>query len=276
MFLTKKDNIFIYTISAAWALLGVLWFALIYEPDANGNILTSTAFLHLLWFAVAIINIPISRYSRGAAKLIRIADKLIRRDLDPESFIKIFESYMSDSLCVVKKPHFEVWRKAIEAYYYSGQLDDALDLADKLIPAVRGQKRKRIVLVKASLLYNCGRVEEADALVDAVKKGRLGLFAKTALVSVLEGNRSFAVGDFARAEDFARKTLLRIPAGYQLYALGWHMMLGKICKATKRPEEARMHLEFCVKNGGKTAYVSQALELINELAKTKMGDGQLS
>ncbi|MBR5773899.1 MAG: hypothetical protein IKY44_03505 [Clostridia bacterium] len=209
----------------------------------------------------------IGRYAEGKAKLINHANKLVHNELRPAEFIRLYEQARDCPDNVVSEPDFDVLRLLVLAYDALGETEQVLDTLEQILAIAPAGMRPMAIILKASVLYEMGSTEEAEALYAEVVNMELNFVTRPVMEALVKLDRAMALGDFVTAEAYCRQSLQRksFPKNTPLSILYTNFNLAKICLKTNRPEEAREYLQYCIENGGETAIKSKAADRLREI-----------
>lgn len=266
MFLTKKSLKKIRLLTVAYLILGVICFAFYAVFTSLFIECNFLLILGIISWAFGAVFCATGRYAEGKAKLLNMGNKLVLRELRPAEFVRLYEQARDCTNNVVSKPDFDVLQMVSMAYDAMGDTERELETLDQMFLIADDKKKTRVKLLKASVLYSVGRLSEADKLYNEALNEKMDLLAQTTLDAVIKGDRAMALGDFATAEAYhkqmlARTTIKNIP----LSVLVIHFSLATIYYKTERFDEAKIHLDYCVKNGGETGMKSAAADMLNNL-----------
>ena len=164
MLLTKKNIAKIAFMAILYFLLGSFSFAAgiyFYSLGVHGNdLFIIGAVVYALCPLVALWG----RYAEGTAKMLNRYNKLVGQQLKPAEFIKEYEDLKASPELVVCKPGYNLLGCLCAAYECLNEHERALEIADEAI-SVAGKKKPRAMLLKVSLLFSCGKTEEAESLL---------------------------------------------------------------------------------------------------------------
>ena len=265
MFLTRKAQNAINWLTVAYCVLGALFLMLAGLSSWDDD---SWALVRVGIFAIAfgVILRPVMRYSLGTNKLLLSANKLVYKQLRPAEFIRLYTQKRDCPDNVVAKPDFSVLNLLTVAYDVLDDSEHALQTLEQMLSIAPEKKKAHAMLLKASLLYDQGRLEEAERLYREVRNRKTDALTKATADVVLKTDRAMAMGDYATAEDYFRQMLAQaFPKHPPLSLLTAYYHLGKLCALTNRPEEAKEHLTYCIENGGETAMKTKAAALLSAL-----------
>lgn len=232
------------------------------------NVITTPLFvLGGITCLLSVIVFYTGRYVEGEAKLINLGNKLVRRDLKPASFIKEYEAIKNSPDLVINKPSMAVLQLVIIAYDIMGDTEKALSTADEMILTAEDKKKNFARLFKTSILYSCGRVEEAEALFTELRKEKLDMVSTALADAILKCDRAMVMGDYKTVEVSRLKSLeQKFPKPDSLSLLLIHYTLGEVYEKTGENEKAVFHYKYAAKNGGETSIKISAEERLTVLA----------
>ena len=207
------------------------------------------------------------RYTEGKGKLLINGNKLINNELRPAEFIRAYEEARDCPDNVVSKPDFDILSLVTAAYGSLDENEKALETIEQMIAAVPEKKKAHAQLLKAAVLFDMGKTEEAEELFNRVQSEKLNLITKGMADTILKSDRARAMGDYKTAENYYNQVLTRtFPKNTPLSLVATHYNLADIYCRTDRTCEAKTHLEYCVQNGGETAIKKDAEEKLKVLS----------
>ena len=149
----------------------------------------------------------------------------------------------------------------LTAYSALGDKENELKTVDELYSFAPAEKKTLAKLCKCSVLYGCGRTEEAEEIIKQIQSEKLDMMSKSFLDLLLNTDRAMALGDYNAAElCYRQKLQTKFPKPTPLALVVFHLELAEICYKTDRIEEAKEHYIYCVENGGRTVYKAKAKE----------------
>lgn len=270
MFFTKKSIFKILALISLYFLLGVacgIGYRALLIIDISVPFLNK---LSLFAYSMCIPIFLIGRSAEGKGILLNAGNKLVRNELRPADFIDLYNSVKNDTNLVIANPRIEVLQQVLLAYDLLDDREMALATVEEMI-TVAGEKKKAVAtILKASLLYSHGRVEEAEALFELAQKMKLNAMANMLMDAVLKGDRAKAIGDYAVAEAYNLKVLERkFPPLANSEKLITHYVLGEIYEKLQENEKAIFHFQYCLMNGGETTIRKDALKKLEELKRDR-------
>lgn len=207
----------------------------------------------------------IGRYAEGKAKLLNLGSKLVLQQLRPAEFVRLYEQTRDCRDNVVSEPDFDVLNILMTAYDSMGETDKSLEVLEQMLSAFDGSKQARAKLLKSSVLFDMGKIEEAEKLYSEVLNSKTDIITKSMLDDVMKMERALALEDFTTAEVKLKTSLENSRYNkFPLMVLYLRMDLGKIYCKTNRFEQAKECLEYCMENSGETSIRAQAEKLIKE------------
>ncbi len=253
MILTKNSMVKIWVLFALFFLIGSLGIPAMLtqnEPITAGNIIY-VGIAYLLGVGTFLLG----RYAEGTANWVNLGNKLVMKELRPEDFLFEYETLKKRKDVVTFKPKAEILRLVALAYKTAGQDEKALETVEEMIRVSPPKKQAIALFNKVSLLFETGRIEEAETLFRGIQKQPLSLTAKGLADCILRGDRAVATGDYATAEIFWLQQL-SVNKAFQtpLSVVACHAKLGAIYEKNGRLEEALEQYRYCNENGGKTKY----------------------
>ena len=261
MFLNKKalTKIWLlvggYLLVATFCFLNGIVFA-IFEMEC-----TIFFILGSLCLVLTPLFYKLGRYAEGKGKLISKGNRLVFHQLRPAEFIRLYEEKRNDPGNVISKPDYDVLQLLLTAYDAQGDKNRALETVEQMITIAPAKKINVAKLLKASLLFDSGRFDEAEAIYRDVVNGKMDIMSKALADAVMKSDRALALGDDTTAESFSRQALTQtFPKPTPLSMLSAHYHLAGICYRTGRMEEAQEHRKYCIENGGETAIQQDALK----------------
>ena len=265
MFLTKKSIVKI-------ALMAILYFLIGSVSIAFGVCFNSLGLYDSSFFVIGIILYLIcplivlwGRYSEGVGKVVARFNKLVRRELKPAEFIKEYKELKALPDLVVCKPGFMLLSCLFAAYTSLGDNKKALSVAEEAI-SVAGKKKSCALLLKASLLYSCDRVEEAERILKEVESSKLD-FASQGLVDMIrKSDRAMAVGDY---DTVINTSLDRLEQKFlkadNLAQVALHHVIAEAYEKLGDTKNALTYYRYCAEHGGETAYKATAASALERL-----------
>lgn len=267
MFLTKKSLRKIRLIVGAFCVEALVCFAIF-------GVFT---YLEIESFALAIIGViclllaavfrAIGRFAEGKAKLLAEGNKLVLYELHPKIFIQMYNEARDCPDNVISKPDYDVLRVLSAAYDSCGDSNGALEVIEQMISIAKEKKKPQAKLLKAAVLFDMGKTEEANLLYSEVTSGKMDVMAKMIADVVMKSDRAIAMGDFTVAEAYFNDRLTKksFPKPNPLEVLTDHFAMAEIYCKTERMEQAKPHLEYCVKNGGETDIKTTAEDMLSSM-----------
>ena len=89
-------------------------------------------------------------------------NKLVYQELCPAEFIRLYEEKRDSSENVISKPAFEVLSLVVTAYDVLGDTEHELETIDEMFSIASEKKKPLVNLLKAAVLFNIGKIEEAE------------------------------------------------------------------------------------------------------------------
>lgn len=266
MFLSRKALEKIRFLAGAYFLLGVLClvaFAVFQSLQAGGMVLL---LLGVICFVCGFLSYMAGRYTEGKGNLINSGNKLVFHELRPGEFIRIYEEKRDYPDNVISTPDYDVLQLLVTAYDALGDPDSALEVLEQMGAIAPEKKKIHVKLLKTGLLFSIGRVDEAGLLYAEVVSSDMDMITKALLDVVMRSDRAMALGDYATSEGYYLQALRApFPRNTPLSILYAHFALAKIYVATGRAEEAKIHLNYCIQNGGDTNIKPDSKEILCKL-----------
>ena len=266
MFLTKKGFWKIVWMTAAYFALGSISLALGIVFSALGADAKVLLVTGVLCYVACVPVVFWGLYAEGKGKLIHLGNKLVRMELKPREFIKEYQRLKNATDLVVKKPSVEVLLLVVLAYDSLDDKENCLAAAEEMV-AVAGKKKKMFAkLIKCSILFDCGMIDAAEALFNEARASRLDFICQSLLDVLLKGDRAKAMGDYKTVEAYHLKTLSQtMPKLDNMTKLSCHYSLGEVYENLQQREDAILHYQYCVDNGGETAMKESAKSALKQL-----------
>jgi len=207
----------------------------------------------VLWL-VAVLLIFGGRYAEGKGKWINLANTLVRNELRPAAFIREYKNLKCSANLVVCKPGVEILQCLLVAYDLLDDRENALATVDEMIVVASEKRKPYAKLLKASLLFSYGSMEEAESLFGEVRSGRYDLLCQATIDLILKSDRAMAMGDYKTVELHCLKTLGQaFPKPDHLLRLLMHFRLGTVYERMDDPKKSISYYQYCVEHGGETA-----------------------
>lgn len=263
MFSTKRWKILliIYLAVSGGCFLSAMYFGAMGQNFGSFLILGAIAFL---------LSIPLfllHRYDEKKGALIQVGYKLLYQELKPAEFIKEYELLKGSDHPVAKNPRVVTLQLVVVAYDVLNEKEKALEIVNEMAAIAPEKKRAYVNLLKVSLLYDCGRTEEADKLFEETHELKLDIMAKALSDGIINAERAIAKGDYKLAELYYLKSLeCTFPKPDNLSKLIFHYELAKLYEKMQENEKAIPHYQYCAENGGQTAMRESAKLALERLA----------
>lgn len=262
MFLTKKSLLKIIIFAIFLSVLGsICIFLSVGTYDLFGFVVGT------LCLVLGVLYIFRGRYVEGKLRPECKAVVLVRKELRPADFLSEYELLRNSNDLVVNKPSFEMLHYAMAAYSSLHQTEKVFETVEEIIAIAPEKKKAHANLLKVSLLYDCGRTEEADKLFEETHELKLDIMAKALSDGIINAERAVAKGDYKLAELYYLKSLeCTFPKPDNLSKLSYHYELAKIYEKMQENEKAIPHYQYCAENGGQTAMRESAKAALERLA----------
>lgn len=265
MLLTKKNIAKIAFMVILYFLLGSFSFAAgiyFYSLGMHGKeLFIIGAVVYALCPLVALWG----RYAEGTVKMLNRYNKLVGQQLKPAEFIKEYEDLKASPELVVCKPGYNLLGCLCAAYECLDEHERVLEVADEAI-SVAGKKKSRALLLKASLLYSCGRVDEAERILEEVERSKPDLVSKGMIDMIRKGDRAMAIGDYNTVINTSLVRLeQKFPKLDNLAEVALHHVIAEAYEKLGDTENAVTYYHYCAEHGGETAYKATAASALERL-----------
>ena len=265
MFLTKKSVVKIALMTMLYFLLGSLSFSSGINFDSLGEPRPELFIIGAVVYALCPLIVLWGCYVEGTAKMLNRYNKLVGKQLKPAEFIKEYEDLKASPELVVCKPGYNLLGCLCAAYECLNEHERALEIVDEVI-SVAGKKKSRAMLLKVSLLFSCGKTEEAESLFDEIKQMKLDLISQGLVDMIRKGDRAMAIGDYKTVVDFNLVRLeQKFPKLNNLGNLALRYTLAEAYEKLGDTENAVTYYHYCAEHGGETAYKATAASALERL-----------
>ena len=265
MFLTKKSVVKIALMAILYFLIGSVSIAFGVCFNLLGLYDSSFFVIGIILYLICPLIVLWGRYSEGVGKVVARFNKLVRRELKPAEFIKEYEELKASPKLVVCKPRYDLLGCLCVAYECLDDHESALSVAEEAI-SVAGKKKPRAMLLKVSLLFSCGKTEEAESLFDEVKQMKLDLISQGIVDMIRKGDRAMAIGDYKTVVDFNLVRLeQKFPKLNNLGNLALRYTLAEAYEKLGDTENAVTYYHYCAEHGGETAIKTTAQTALERL-----------
>ena len=266
MFLTKKALFKIWFITITYAVFGVIWFLMPIVHTALRSDSVRYVVFGIIFLLLSVFFYKWGRFAEGKGKLLSKGKKLIHYELRPAEFIRLYEESRDCPDNVISKPDFDVLWVVLSAYDVLDDVEREFEALEHKSIVAPEKKKPLVKILKASMLFDKGRTEEAESLYFEVLNGKKDLTTMATLDVLAKCDRAKAMGDYATAEAYYRQKLIKsFPKNTPLDIILARFSLAEICCKTDRKEEAKEHFNYCVENGGETSMASTAREMLEKL-----------
>lgn len=265
MYLTRKQLGIIWAITGVYMAIGMvsLAFFFLFLPYSEIPLLIIGLLMPLLSIAVY----KWGRFALGKGRLLSKGNKLLNHQLRSAECLRLYEKVRDNPDNVVAEPDVDVLNLVAVAYVSLQQIDNALDVLDLMMTVAPEKKRPLIKILRASLLYTNGDLNEAEVLYTELANSRLDAMAAFVFNALKDGDRALATGDFVTAEGYFNRLITQqFPKPTPLMLVESHFDLATLYMKTDRMAEAKPHLAYCAKNGGETAFRTEAEKLLASYA----------
>lgn len=266
MFLTKKGLL-------KSLIMAICYFALGSFCISSGLVfswLESDSKLFFILGAFCYVACPVVAlwgfYAESKGKVIRSGNKLVRNELKPYEFIKKYQQLRNSTDTVINKPSVEVLQLVALAYDFLGDRENSLAVADEMIAVASDKKKMYAKLIKCSLLFSYGMVDEAEAIFSEARSSKLNFVCQALVDSIYKSDRAMAMGDYKTVEAYCQARLLQgFPKLAPVSKLVVHYQLGEAYEKMKDSEKAIFYYRYCVENAGETSILGSAQAALERL-----------
>ena len=266
MLLTKKSLWKIWLVAILYFVLGSACIGLAIVSSLL-QIETKILYLGIAVYAFCPLIVLWGRYAEGKGKLINLGRKLVRLELNPAEFIKRYEALKNSADLVLYEPCLEVLQFVAAAYDLLGNREAALSTVEEMVAASSKKRKTFAKLFKASVLFDYGMTDEAEALFSEARGEKQDLACQALTDAILKGDRAMAMGDYQTVVFHKLKLLEQsFPKLDPLGKLVVHHGLAKAYEKLGDTEKARLHYRYCVENGGDTDVRISAQAAIERLS----------
>ena len=263
MFLTKKALVKIWVMALKYVILGVLCFLMPLVHTALRPYSVEWVVFGIIVLLLALLFYKWGRFSEGKGKLLNKGRKLIFFEMRPAEFIRLYEEARDCPSNVVSEPDFDVLTMLGAAYDALDDEERELEILEQMSRIDFKNKEIRVKILKASVLFDKGRKEEAEEIYVEVLRGKKDAFTTAQLDAVTKCDRALAMGDYAVAEEYCKEQLIRpFPKPTPYEDLIHHFKLAEIYCKTDRCDEAKQHLNYCIENGKELPLVDKARAML--------------
>lgn len=265
MFLTKKQLficIFIPCILALFSFSTLVFSLLCAIFDTTDLFLIFLSFFEMFLSIVLYFSF---KYRLGTNDLIAKGYKFIKKELCPAEYIKLYKIKRYNPANVICKPNFNVLHLLMLAYNSLNDNENSLKTADELISIAPKSKVNSAILLKASILFSIGNINEAERLMSQIDISKMNFKTKFLYDSVLKFDRAMAYKDYKTAEMNYLQILQKTNKLQPLDKLYAHHSLAIIYYNTEQFSKAVPHYSYCANNGGQTAIRTDAVKMLNTI-----------
>lgn len=261
MFLTRKGWRKIIIVAIVYAALGSVCIMMGLELAKTGYEGGTLVKLGLLVYVFGVLFTLTGRYAEGKGKWINEGNKLVRRELKPAEFIKVYENLKNDPTLVVNQPDVDILAMVSMCYDLLGDREKTLATADEMIAVANEKKKAYAKLTKASYLFSYGQIDAAEELYSEAQQGKLDFAAKGFVDAIVNCDRAMAMGDYKMLERYCLRVFERkFPKPDALAKLVLHYLLAQAYEKMQEHEKATTYYQYCAANGGETAIRQLAAE----------------
>lgn len=268
MFLTKMGLIKAIIVLVIYVVLGIFLLDLSFECYSLGIEFSDSLCVGIIAFVFGVIFFFWVMGYEGKGKLINSGNKILRKELKPAEFLKRYENAKNLKNLVINKPSVDVLTFVIAAYTTLNDTEKAFAAIDEMIEVAKEKNKVFAKLYKVSLLFSCGRKEEAEELFNQVQNQKMDAKSEFFADAILKSDRAVCMGDYKTAKVYYLKSLERkFPKLDNLGKLSTHYSLGEVYMALGEKEKAAEHYGYCAENGGETAMRNDAIDKIAKILK---------
>lgn len=269
MLLTKKGLRKIIILAICYFILGSscviagIFFANLGSDDRVLFLLGAVTYI------LGVLFVFLGRYVEGKGRLINLGNKLVRNELKPAQFIYAYTLLRNSDDLVICKPSVELLQLLAIAYNSLDDTEACLATVEEMIAAADEKKKIYATLIKASFLFDCGKIQEAELLFTQAQNGKLDLMSTALADAILKSDRAMAMGDYKMAEMYNVKMLAQtFPKPDNLSVLIVHYNLGEIYEKTQEVEKAISHYQYCADHGGETEIKRSATQKLQSIGNS--------
>lgn len=210
--------------------------------------------LGLICYVFCPIVIACGRYAEGKGKLINLGNKLVRKELKPNEFLKEYHKKRNSPDLVVNKPSPDVLQLVALAYDTLDDKDNCLAVIDKMISISKKKDIMFAKLIKCSFMFSYNMIDEAEAIFSKARSSKQNIMCQALTEAIFKSDRAIAIGDYETAEVYALKSLSqKFPKLDNLSKLVLNYKLASVYEKLEDFEKAVQYYKYCVENGGETA-----------------------
>ena len=245
-------------------LFGIGAFVFAYFVSRDGQSIKPPVTIGVIFVVLAALSVPLGIYAEGKAKLFSEGTRLVRRQLQPDSFIASYNE-KTEAKNAVCRPGYDLLELLLVSYRLKGDVKNARKTVEAMKALPGRSARAKALIAEAELCYENGDVEEGDALISGAKDLKPGSSLIYAMADICERTaKALATGDTQTAETYYNGVLSApgIMKAEEDAALFAHWQLFRICDGDGRVGDALTHLKACATSPGKTAIKTKALSLL--------------
>ena len=266
MFLTKKSIFKIAFLGVMYFIAGSISLAMGVHFNTQGINESPLFVIGVVLYLLCPLFVLWGRYAEGMGGIAKKYIGVLREGLRPAEFIKEYEDLTGSSDLVVCKPGLDALLFVAIAYDCLGEHDMAVSFAKEAIAVAPAKKKARATLSLVSILYSCGRTDEAERLFDEVQKTKIDLSSRALADMIRRADRAMAIGDYKTAISTARAQLeVKFPKPDNLARLALHYDLAVAYEKLGDTENAVTYYRYCAEHGGETAIRSSAKAALERL-----------
>lgn len=268
MFLNVKGLLKVLIVTAVYFALGCFCLVSNFILSWLGTFSTFLLVLGIVVILLCPLIFLYGRYVEGKAVHINKANKLVRKQLKPAEFIEYYNSLINDDSLIINKPSFEMLHFVYCANDILNDRQSNDSIVDEMIEVASDNKKNFARLIKVSYLYSCGRIEQAELLLNEILKQKLDVRCNMLIDAILKFDRAMVMRDYKLAEVYLLNALNRsFPKLDNLGKLIYNYSLGEVYEGLNDTKKAIQYFEYCSKFGGETAVKSVATEKLKSLTQ---------
>lgn len=264
MFLSRSSLIKTVLFSALLLLVGIVFFVAAFFISKGDVDPAPSITAGIILSCLAAVSAFIGIYADSISKPFSEGTRFVKKDLQPKKYIETYKEKSEGDNYAVARPRFDMLELLYNAY---DLLDDKRGRAavialmkEKMKPSYKG----KIAVYAADEEYRAGNIEEGDRLLSYAENHDSSSTVSAMADAVRKTSRASAEGDTETQEKYYTGLLSAggIFKADNAATLVAHWHLYQICKDTKRDDEAKEHLSYCIDHGGATAISRKAKALL--------------
>ena len=266
MFLTKKSIVKIVFAGVLYFLFGSISLASGVYFNTQGINKSSLFIIGIVLYLLCPLFVLWGRYAEGTGKFLNRCNKLLREELKPAEFIREYEELKKSPDLVVCKPGVDTLVFVALAYDCLDEREKALAAADAAVSIAKKKLKKRAILIKVSLLFCYGRVDEAEAIYDEAKSTKSDPISLSFIDMIQNTDRAKAIGDYKTVVNYnLRRLEQKFPKLDNLSDVVLRYSLAEAYEKLGDTENAVTYYRYCAERGGETAMKSSAKAALERL-----------